>query len=182
MSGGGGEGREVATLLEASLQVHLFLALLRLLQTFLWGPPPVGLCISVHDTHVVNTVGPIGPEVPDQKISLLFRILGWGGPQCGTVTESGGLRFRPRHGTTLVNEGVVAYVRGGEGPARQIRDPVTELIMTRRDKATPLAVEGVANGKLCVAAVAVFGGGLGALGHSSGRRHRAISALPDRSR
>ena len=49
------------------------------------------------------------------------------------------------------------YVRGGESPARQIRDPVTELIMTRRDEATPLAVEGVANGKLGVAAVAVLG-------------------------
>ena len=39
----------------------------------------------------------------------------------------------PRHGATLVNEGVVTYVRGGESPARQIRDPVTELIVTRRD-------------------------------------------------
>ena len=70
----------------------------------------------------------------------------------------GGLSFRPRHGATLVYEGVVAYVRGGESPARQIRDPVTELIMTRHDEATPLAVEGVANGKFGVAAVAVFGG------------------------
>ena len=40
---------------------------------------------------------------------------------------------------------------------RQIRDPVTELIVTRRDEATPLAVEGVANIKPGVAAVAVFG-------------------------
>ena len=138
----------MSTLLKASLQVHLLLALLRLLQTFLWGTPPIRLCISVHDTHVVNTVGPVGPEVPDQKVSLLFRVLWWGGPRCGAVTGSGGLSFRPRHGATLVNEGVVAYVRGGEGPARQIRDPVTELIMTRRDKDTPLAVEGVANGNL----------------------------------
>ena len=42
-------------------------------------------------------------------------------------------------------------------PARQIRDPVTELIMTRRDEATPLAVKGVANVNVGVAAVAVFG-------------------------
>ena len=55
-------------------------ALLRLLQPFLWGPPPIGLFISVHDTHVVNTVGPVGPEVPDQKVSLLFRGLWWEGP------------------------------------------------------------------------------------------------------
>ena len=76
---------------------------------------------------------------------------------CGAVTGSGGLSFLPRHGATLVNEGVVAYVRGGEGPARQIRDPVTEIIMARRDEAAPLAIEGVTNGEFGVAAVAVFG-------------------------
>ena len=48
-------------------------------------------------------------------------------------------------------------MRGGESPASQIRDPVTELIVTRCDEAIPLAVEGVANGKPGVAAVAVFG-------------------------
>ena len=46
---------------------------------------------------------------------------------------------------------------GGESPARQIRDPVTELIVTRRDEATPLAVKGVADGKPGVAAATVFG-------------------------
>ena len=157
----------MSTLLKASLQVHLLLTLLRLLQTFLWGPLPTGLCISVNDTHAVNTVGPVGPEVPDQKFSLLFRGLWWRVPRCGAVTGSGGLGFRPRHGATLVDEGVVAYVRGGESPTRQIRDPVTELIMTRRDEDTPLAVEGAKNGKFGVAAVAVFGGGLGAQGHSA---------------
>ena len=96
----------------------------------------------------MNTVCPVGPEVPDQKVSLLFRGLWWRDPRCGSVTGSGGLGFRPRHGATLVNEGVIAYVRGGESPARQIRDPVTELIVTRRDEATPLAVEGVTDGEL----------------------------------
>ena len=147
----------MSTLLKASFQVHLLLAPLRLLQTFLRGPPPIGLFISVHDTHVVNTVGSVGLEVPDQKVSLIFRVLWWGVPRCGAVTGSGGLSFCPRHSATLVNEGVVEYVRGGEGPARQIRDPVTELIMMRRDEATPLSVEGKTNGKFGVAAVAVFG-------------------------
>ena len=105
----------------------------------------------------MNTVGSVGPEVLDQKVSLLFLGLWWGGPQCGAVTGSGGLDYRPRHGATLVNEGVVAYVRGGESPACQIRNPVMDLIVTRRDKATPLAVEGVANGNFGVAAVTVFG-------------------------
>ena len=47
-------------------------------------------------------------------------------------------------------------MRGGEWPARQIRDPVMELIVTRRDEATPLAVEGMTDGEPGVAAVAVF--------------------------
>ena len=83
----------------------------------------------------MNTVGTVGPEVPDQKVFVLFRVLRWGGPRCGAVTGSGGLSFLPRHGAALVTEGVMAYVKGGEDPARQIRDPVTELIMTRRDEA-----------------------------------------------
>ena len=47
-------------------------------------------------------------------------------------------------------------MRGGESPARQIHDPITELIVTRRDEATPLAVEGVADGEFGVSAVAMF--------------------------
>ena len=143
-------------MLKASLQVHLILTPLCLLQTFLWVPLPIGLCISVHDTHVVNTVCPVGLEVPDQKVYLLFRGIWWSVPPCGAVTGSGGLGFRPLHGATLVYEGVVAYVRGSENPALQIRDPVTELIVARRDEATPLAVEGVADGEFGVAAVVMF--------------------------
>ena len=94
--------------------------------------------------YVVNTVCPIAPEVPDQKVSLLFCGLWWSVPRFGVVTGSGGLGFRPLHSATLVYEGVVAYVRGGKFPARQIRDPVTELIVTRCEEAAPLAVEGVA--------------------------------------
>ena len=143
-------------LLKASIQVHLLLTPLRLLQTSIRGPLPIGICISVHDTHVVNTVCPVGPEVLDQKVSLLFRGLCLSVPWCGAVTGSVGLGFRPLHGATPVYEGVVAYVRGGECPARQICNPITELIVTRRDEATPLAVEGVANGKPGVAAAVVF--------------------------
>ena len=143
-------------LLKASLHIHLLLTPLRLLQTALRGPLRIGLCISVHDTHFVNTVCPVGPKVPDQKVSLLFRGLWCSVPRCGAVMGSGGLSFCPPHGTTLVYKGVIAYVRGGESPARHICDPVTELIVTRRDKATPLAVEDVADGKPGVAAVTVF--------------------------
>ena len=48
-------------------------------------------------------------------------------------------------------------MRGGEGLARQICDLVTELIVTRLDEATPLAIKGVVYGESGIAAVAVFG-------------------------
>ena len=97
-------------MMKAALQVHLLLALLRLLQTFFWRLLPIGLSISVHDTHVVNTFCPILPEFPEQKISLLFRGL-WRSVirVCG-VTGPVWLVFRPLHGATLVDEGVVAHV------------------------------------------------------------------------
>ena len=74
------------------------------------GLLPIGLCISVHDTHVVNTVCPIVPEVLDQKVSLLFRGFWWIFPWVGVATGTGRLGFRPLHGATLVYEGVIAYV------------------------------------------------------------------------
>ena len=49
------------------------------------------------------------------------------------------------------------YVIGGESPTRQIRDPVTELIVTRRDEATPLAFKGVVDGEPGFGSVTVFG-------------------------
>ena len=53
-------------------------------------------------------------------------------------------------------EGVVAHVIRGESFAGQFRDPVTELVVTRRDKAAPLAIKGMADGESDVAAVAVM--------------------------
>ena len=97
-------------LLEAALQVHLLLTLLRLLQTFLGRLLPIGLSISVHNTYVMNTVFPIIPEVPEQNVSLLFRGL-WQSViwVCG-VTGPSWLGFRPINGAALVDEGVVAHV------------------------------------------------------------------------
>ena len=60
-------------LLEAYLQVHPILCPIRLLQALLRCFPLMGLGVSVHDTHVVNTVSPVLPEVTDQEVSLLFR-------------------------------------------------------------------------------------------------------------
>ena len=59
--------------MEEILKLHLLLTLLRFLQKSLGELLPIGLCISVHDTHVVNTVCPIMSEVLEQKVSHLLR-------------------------------------------------------------------------------------------------------------
>ena len=64
---------EVHALLNAYLQVHPLLPSPRLLQTLLWLFHRVGLGVSVHNRHVVNTFRPVLPEVTYQKVSLLFR-------------------------------------------------------------------------------------------------------------
>ena len=48
-------------------------------------------------------------------------------------------------------------MRGSEGFAGQVSNPVPELIITCRDKAAPLAIEGVTNGEFGVASVIVIG-------------------------
>ena len=97
-------------LLKAALQVHFLLTLLRLLQTFLRRLLPIGLSISAHDTHVVNTVFTILTEVPEQKVSFLFRGLWWSVIWVCGDTGPSWLGFRPLHGGTLVDEGFVAHV------------------------------------------------------------------------
>ena len=48
------------------------------------------------------------------------------------------------------------HVSWSKGFSVQVLNPVTELILTRRDKAAPLAVEGMTNGEGRVAAVPEF--------------------------
>ena len=60
-------------LLEECLQLHPLLPPLRLMQALFRCFPLMGIGVSVHDIHVVNTVGPVLPEVTDQEVSLLFR-------------------------------------------------------------------------------------------------------------
>ena len=47
-------------------------------------------------------------------------------------------------------------MRGDESFSDQVRDPVTELVETHRDKAASLVVKGMTDGKSGVAAVAVM--------------------------
>ena len=99
----------------------------------------MGLGICVHDVHVENTVSPILPEVTDQEVTLLFRgLYQWrGGSDCCGFGP-GQLCLRPLHGATCKDEGVVAHVRVGESFPGQVRDPITELVVTRRDEAARL--------------------------------------------
>ena len=61
----------------------------------------MGLEISVKDTHVVNTVHPILPEVTDQYVALLFHDLHRRRPGlvcCATIPNRRSLR--PLHNVT----------------------------------------------------------------------------------
>ena len=48
------------------------------------------------------------------------------------------------------------HVRGGERFAGQIRNPVIDLVVTRRDKSAPLTFKGMADSISGVAAVAAM--------------------------
>ena len=81
----------------------------------------MGLGVSVNNTHVVNTVGIVLPEVTDQEVSLLFRGL-WRrrSVQISKTYGPDQLSLWTLHGTTCEGEGVVAHVRGGEVFASQV--------------------------------------------------------------
>ena len=87
------------TLLEASLQIHIFLPLLRLVEAFLRLLLLICEGVSVNYTHVVNTVGTLLSEVPDKKDSLLFRDL-WRCFMTAVAIFPGWRSLRPLHGAT----------------------------------------------------------------------------------
>ena len=60
------------------------------------------------------------------------------------------------HGMNLMDQRVVVHMQRGGGFACEVSDPITELIVTNRDEAALLAIQGVINEKLGVAAVAVI--------------------------
>ena len=71
----GDTGREVSTLLEAILQIHLILPHFRLVEALFWVLFLVCGGASVHYTHVVNNIGPLFPQASDKNVSLLIREL-----------------------------------------------------------------------------------------------------------
>ena len=53
--------------------------------------------------------------------------------------------------------GVVLHVVGGDGFTSQVCYPITELVVTRRDKAAIFTVKGVTDRKLGLSAITVRG-------------------------
>ena len=132
------KGREVTTLLEAGLHVIIIILLLCHLETLLrWLVLVIeGAC--VHDTHIVNTVSPSLWKVTDGKVSLLLRLfysLWW---IFGRVSHRMFLFLS--NGITLMDDGVVAHVRGDEGFSWKVSDPITDLGVTSRDEAALILI------------------------------------------
>ena len=99
----------------------------------------LGIC--VHNAYAVNTVGTIMPEVKDQEVTVLFRGLKQWGVRwewCEFLPVR--IFLWPIHGATCKDDGVVAHVRGGERFSGQVRNPITEIIVMRREEDTLLAI------------------------------------------
>ena len=47
------------------------------------------------------------------------------------------------HGTTLIDEGVVAYVQGGEGLSCKVSNPITDIVGKIHNEAVLLAIQKV---------------------------------------
>ena len=107
----GEEGSEVPNLFEAGVKVFLLLLLLSGFQELIVFFGLVGGGVSIHDTHVVNTVCPLIPKVSDEDTPLQLSLI------LQRVLFEFVLPFT--HGATSVYFGVATHVRGGEGLASQ---------------------------------------------------------------
>ena len=60
------------------------------------------------------------------------------------------------HSTNYVDFGVATRVRGGEVLDCKVGDTITKLVVTHRDEACLIEVEGMADVKCCATSVAMF--------------------------
>ena len=104
--------------------------------------------------HAVNTVGTSLTEVTDEKVSLFLQVIF--SFLCIVAMGYRRLGLYLLNETTLMYEGVTAHVQVGEGFACKVSILITELVVTSCDDAAILEIQGVTNGKLGVAAVAVI--------------------------
>ena len=61
------------------------------------------------------------------------------------------------HVTTHMGEGVAAHMQGGEGFYCKVGYPIMYLVMTSRDEAVLLTIQGMAYGKFGIADIEVWG-------------------------
>ena len=95
--------------------------------------------------------------MPLPESTLLFRGLWQWHELCGFCGfEPGRLCLWPFNDATCGDKGVLAHVSMGESFSGLVCDPITELVVTRHEKADPLAVKGMVFGEIGVAAVLVM--------------------------
>ena len=101
----------------------------------------VGGGVIINETHVMNTVRSLRLEFYNEEIP----------PSPSLFLQRGSFEFvlPSMHGVTCVDFGIITLVRGGEGLYHKVRNPLTELIVMRRDEASLLAVKGVSDVKCC---------------------------------
>ena len=136
------------TLFEAGVNVLLLLLILSAFQALLGGFVLVGGGVSIHFMHAVNTLPPLSPGVYDEEIPLQILLVLLRGPFEFSLPST--------HGATCVYVGVITHMHEGEGLACNVGDPITDIVVTRRDEASLLAVEGMVDGKCRTVSIEKF--------------------------
>ena len=91
---------------------------------------------------------PLRPEVSYEEIPLRLSLVLQRGPFEIFLTST--------HGGNYVDFGVVTHVRGGEGLACKVGNPITYLVVMLYDEASLLAVKVVVNFKCRTTSIAMF--------------------------
>ena len=123
------------TLFEEVIKILPLFLLLRGLQALLVIFLLVGYGVSIHDLPVMNTIHHLRPEVSDEEIPLKLSLI----LQRGNFD----IVLPSMRGTACVGFLFVMHVREGDDLASKIGDPITELVVMRRDEASLLAVKGI---------------------------------------
>ena len=128
-------------LVETIMEVILLLLPISSLEALLGGFGFVVDGVGIHGMHVVNTVCPLRPQATYHEIPLLLTLFRKQFPLALDFVFG----LPPLHGATCENCGVVVHVCGGEVLTCKSGDPITEIIVKRRDEADLIAVKGMVN-------------------------------------
>ena len=120
---------------EAGVRLLFILLLLRSFQAILGFFGLVGGGVSIHGTHVVNTVCPLNPEVSDEEITLQLLLV--------LLREPFEFFLPSTHGTTCLYFGFITNMRGGEVLYCKVGDPITEIVIISHDESALLEISSV---------------------------------------